>query len=66
MSRASHVQKLTDPACNDNGVFGLLPRPTPLLGILAVAAQVAGPVSVSHVADGVMIIAPGPGKAKAA
>ena len=66
MFRASHIQRRTDPACNDNGVFGLLHSPMPLLGILNVATRVTGPVSVTYVADRVLIIAPGPAQAKVA
>ncbi len=46
-------------ACNDNGIFA---RPAPSVSapnIFTAAVQAVGPISLSYVADGVMIISGG-------
>ena len=49
------------PACNDNGPVLILCRatPEPRSTILGVASLLTGVVSVSYVAEGVLLIAPG-------
>ena len=66
MFRSSHVQTGSAPASNDNGVFGIRRQPASPRSILAVAAQVAGPISASYLADGVMIIRRADREARAA
>jgi hypothetical protein len=66
MFRSSHVHTEREPASNDNGVFGARRRVAAPRSILAVAAQVAGPISASYLADGVMIITRGDREARAA
>ena len=46
------------PACNDNGEFALHRRAAPL-NILKVATELSGWISVSYVADGVLMICSG-------
>jgi hypothetical protein len=66
MFRSSHVRTESEPASNDNGVFGIRRLPAAPRSILAVAAQVAGPISASYLADGVIIIRRGEREARAA
>lgn len=46
------------PACNDNGPFSAIRSnaTAPLSNIVRIATQVAGPVTVSYMAEGVLII----------
>ncbi len=46
------------PACNDNGEFAPRRRAAPP-SILKVAAELSGSISVSYVADGVLMISSG-------
>ncbi len=46
------------PACNDNGPFSAIRSnaTAPRSDIVRIATQVAGPLTLSYVADGVLII----------
>ena len=46
------------PACNDNGPFSAVRSnaTAPLVNIIRVATDTAGPITVSYVAEGVLII----------
>ena len=58
---ARQNRRALKPACNDNGPVLILCRatPEPRSPILRVASLLAGVVSVSYVAEGVLLIAPG-------
>ena len=58
---AQQNQRAHTPACNDNGPVLILCRatPEPRSPILRVASLLAGVVSVSYVAEGVLLITPG-------
>jgi len=57
---ARNHQRPRTTACNDNG-FLPMPRDAraPLPTILRVATEAAGPISLSYIADGVLIITRG-------
>ena len=55
---ARQLEARHSPACNDNGQFAPRRRAEPL-NILKIAAELSGWISVSYVADGVLMISPG-------
>ena len=55
---AQQFEAQHSPACNDNGVFAPRRRAEPL-DIVKVAAELSGSISVSYVADGVVMISSG-------
>lgn len=44
------------PVCNDNGLFATLRQPCPVTSILQVAAETSHSVTMTYVADRVLII----------
>ncbi len=57
---ARKYQRARTTACNDNGFITIRRDATaPLLTILQVATEAAGPISLSYIADGVLIITRG-------
>jgi hypothetical protein len=57
---ARQTQTRATAACNDNGIFPVLRRrtPRPVSNILRIAFDLGGPITMSYVAGGVLIIAP--------
>ena len=55
--RHSPSRQIRDQACNDNGLFQVV-RERPAYGGIIEVAKVTGPISVTLIADHVLIIGP--------
>ena len=55
--RHSHSRQIPDQACNDNGLFRIA-RERRAFGCIIEVAKVTGPISVTLIADHVLIIGP--------
>ena len=55
--RHSHSRQIRDQACNDNGLVRIV-RERPAFGGIIEVAKVTGPISVTLIADHVLIIWP--------